>query len=411
MQYKRLLLLLAAVLLVGFGTRAFAAGFPDTDQTLYSDAFVYLSEKGILRGYGDGLARPQKFLNRVEAIKVLMITQEKYAQRVLWYQENMPPLPLFSDVQQSQWFAPFVEAAFEAEVVKGYPEGTLRPGQLLTVEEAVVLLSRSFGEAGETEFARLSATIQNFPGQWYTSSINAAILRNAVLQEQQPLRLGQPITRGQFFEMVYRMMYVREAGVLGFNDGRTVSQGTQSQGASSSHSITLPQPQTVQVINQPQPAVQASTLPYASEKYFAITMPSLGVTDLTITHPIDPLSSQGVLAALKDGVGHLFSYPGAGGKIMIYGHSSGYPWDVSKYTKIFRKVNQLKVGDRIYVTYEGKLHTYEVTYEETIDAKDTAPFNDDAEGEELILYTCWPPDSIAQRYLVHAKPIETVALR
>ena len=96
---------------------------------------------------------------------------------------------------------------------------------------------------------------------------------------------------------------------------------------------------------------------------------------------------------------------------MIYGHSSGYPWDVSKYTKIFRKVNQLKVGDRIYVTYEGKLHTYEVTYEETIDAKDTAPFNDDAEGEELILYTCWPPDSIAQRYLVHAKPIETVALR
>ena len=140
-------------------------------------------------------------------------------------------------------------------------------------------------------------------------------------------------------------------------------------------------------------------------------MPSLGIKDLAVNHPQDPFTSQGVLEVLSRGVGHLFSYPGGGGKIMIYGHSSGYPWDVSQYTKIFRRVNELNPGDPIYVTYDGKLYTYEVTYEQAIDANDTSPFNDNGSGEELILYTCWPPDSIAQRYLVHARKIDAVALQ
>ena len=96
---------------------------------------------------------------------------------------------------------------------------------------------------------------------------------------------------------------------------------------------------------------------------------------------------------------------------MIYGHSSGYPWDLSQFTKIFRQINKLQQGDRVYVTYAGTIYTYEVTYHETVDAGDTAPFNDNGSGEELILYTCWPPDSISQRYLVHALPVGAVAAR
>ena len=398
-------MLLAFAILVGFGTQVFAEDFPDAEHTQYADAFSYLSEKGIVRGYSDGLVRPNRYLNRAEAVKVLMITQNKYAERVVWYQKNTPPLPLFSDISQDQWFVPFVETAFEKEIVKGYPDGSLKPGQALSIEEAVVLLMRAFEETGRSDNAELSMAIQNKQGQWYTSAINAAIKRNAVLQEQQILRLGQAISRGQFFEMVYRMMVIRETGVVAFNDGRLPVQVVS---APSQPTIHVPQSPVVQVINQPQPSV-INNHQYGSEKFFSITMPSLGITDLTVTHPIDPFSSQGVLESLKSGVGHLFSYPGAGGKIMIYGHSSGYPWDVSQYTKIFRKVNQLRAGDKIYVTYEGQLRTYEVTYEETIDAKDTSPFNDNGSGEELILYTCWPPDSIAQRYLVHAKPIEAIA--
>ncbi len=152
-------------------------------------------------------------------------------------------------------------------------------------------------------------------------------------------------------------------------------------------------------------------MPYASEKYFAITMPTLGISDLSVTHPQDAFSNDGILSPLQYGVGHLFSYPGNGGKIMVYGHSSGYPWDISQYTKVFRQINKLQVGDRVYVTYSGKLYVYEVTFFQAVASDDTSPFNDDGSGEELILYTCWPPDSISQRYLVHALPVETIALQ
>jgi sortase A len=103
----------------------------------------------------------------------------------------------------------------------------------------------------------------------------------------------------------------------------------------------------------------------------------------------------------------LFSLPGTNGKILVYGHSSSYAWDKSNFTKIFRTVNQLKAGDKVYITYSGKQYTYEVTFQEQVNPADTSRYS--GAGEELLLYTCWPPDSIKTRLLVHAKPVGTVA--
>jgi sortase (surface protein transpeptidase) len=51
-----------------------------------------------------------------------------------------------------------------------------------------------------------------------------------------------------------------------------------------------------------------------------------------------------------------------------------------------------------------------VTYEQAVPAGDMSAYQGGG-SEELILYTCWPPDDIKQRYLVHAKPVSTVALK
>ena len=405
---KRFFIFLAVVALVGFITSASAAGFLDTNSTPYQTVFSYLQSRGVVQGYSDGSARPNSYLNRAEALKVIALARATLAESAASYAENMPPLPLFSDIRQNQWFAPYVEAGFAAGIVKGYPDGTFRGARLLSVEEAVTLLVRSTGSVPSATNAELSERIGNRSDAWFTPYINAAIQRNLVM-EQRLLRLGQPITRGQFFDMVYRQMSITEKRIASFEDPIT-AQSTSVVTTTQTPTSTTQQPTGTQ-IQLPQPVVSRVNNPNASEKYFAISMPSLGIKDLAVNHPEDAFTSKGVLEPLARGVGHLFSYPGGGGKIMIYGHSSGYPWDVSQYTKIFRRVNQLRAGDKIYVTHEGKLHTYEVTFEQTIDAKDTSPFNDSGAGEELILYTCWPPDSIAQRYLVHAKKIEEVALQ
>lgn len=141
-----------------------------------------------------------------------------------------------------------------------------------------------------------------------------------------------------------------------------------------------------------------------SDSYFAVAVPSLGINDLRVTHPTDVASQAGLLAPLQYGVGHLFSYPGHGGTVLIYGHSSSYSWDVSEYTRIFRQINRLNPGDKVYVAYGGKTFTYEVTFKQTVDARDMSAYQG-GNGEELILYTCWPPDDVKQRYLVHARPV------
>jgi LPXTG-site transpeptidase (sortase) family protein len=372
-----------------------AASFRDTRGTVYESAFDSLSEQGVIQGYGDGLARPEWPLNRAEALKVTLNLQQSLRERVAYYQGHLPPMPLFWDCDQSQWYAPYVEAAFEKSLITGYPDGSLRPSQFLTVEEAVTLLLRSVGEEHSSDAAAdLSPYIENRGSEWFTGAVNAAIRRNLVMHQGR-LRLGMAITRGQFLDMAYRLSVVRSTNAVAFSGVEPIEPAPP----------TVPPP----AVTQP---MTMGGIPYASEKYFAITMPVLGIFDLAVTHPQDPFSKDGILEPLRYGVGHLFGYPGAGGKIMVYGHSSGYPWDLSQFTKIFRQINRLQNGDRVYITYAGKLYTYEVTFKETVAAADTAPYADNGTGEELLLYTCWPPDSISQRYLVHALPVgSAVAVR
>lgn len=417
---RRLIVSMVLVTAVSmFSHIAIAAGFPDTVGTDYQDSFAYLQDRNVISGYADGFARPGAPLNRVEALKIILEAEGGFDGRISFYKQKMPPLGLFFDTKQTDWYAPYIEAGFEKGVITGYPDGSFRPGQLLRMEEAVTMLMRTFGEQGTAKKAELSSYIENQPNEWYTSSINAAVTRNVVMHKGK-LKLGSAITRGQFVDMVYRLHSIRTNDEFVYSGPeptliaqrtavpvqRTVQQQVYTGGGSTGITVTdgASQPQNVSIA----PKINH---PYASEKYFSVSMPSLGIVDLSITHPADALTKDGVLDPLDLGVGHLFSYPGGGGKIMIYGHSSGYPWDVSEYTKIFRRVNELQTGDKIYVTYAGKLYVYEVTHEQTILAKDTAPFNDDGSGEELILYTCWPLDSVSQRYLVHAVPVETIALR
>ena len=398
-MHKVIAITVSLALILGSNPIVNAASFPDTQGTTYETAFRYLSNKNVVHGYPDGSGRPEGPLNRAEALKVLFGL--KGATRVQWYSKHIPPLPLFADIDQRAWYAPYVEAAFEAKMVTGYPDQTFRPGNLLSTEEAVTLLLRTYKISGTSGSAKLSPYIQNRDGEWFTPFINEAIDRNLIMHANR-LELGSAISRGRFFDMVYRL-----DSSLG--RGQTVFEGSEPVVYVNTNRTGVRPQQSSIAIHAEQP--RSSRSPHASEKYFAISMPRLNVKDLTVTHPSNPFTADGVLEPLKYGVGHLFGYPGAGGKIMIYGHSSSYPWDVSQYAKIFRGINKLEVGDRVYVTYEDSLHTYEVTHKSTIDATDTTPFRDDGSGEELILYTCWPPDSIAQRYLVHALPVSSVALK
>ncbi len=407
-----------------------AVVFSDVQNTVYAKSVTALADEGIVQGYPDGTARPRGMINRAEVVAVIVRSQPQLKAEAEKYRQHMPSLPLFLDVSQNAWYAADLEAAFRHGIVKGYPDGMFRGQQLVRIEEAMSMISRAFGNsAAGTQFLT-SPEIENVPGQWFTDVVSEAIAKNLLLKGIE-LRLNTAATRGNVFEMLYRMREVRRTNVAAFDDGQTVAQQpVQPQIPTPTPTPVVQQPQRVvptpapvvipvsQPVQQPRQvtyppmseADRMAALQYVSSKPFAMAIPTLSIKDLVITHPTNTSTQDGVLAPLKVGVGHLFSYPGGGGKIMIYGHSSGYPWDLSPYTKVFRTVNKLAVGDRVYVTYNEKLYIYQVTQKKTIPAKDRSTFSPDTSGENLILYTCWPPDSISQRYLVFAAPIQVIDL-
>ncbi len=325
-------------------------------------------------------------INRAETLKVILKAQTKFQSSLGTIAAALPTLSLFPDVDQHAWYAPYVELGFKTKLITGYPDGNFWPQRGVKVEEAAAMIARSFRTGSGSVPFKTDPDLPNKEGQWYTNSISTIIANHGVMRGRD-LHVGEYLTRADLFEMVQKMRIAYNA-LSPLQTQNSVQSG-----------------QLIHV------GSDGAALQYASSKPFAITIPSLGITDLTITHPSDPFSQEGIVSILTNGVGHLFSYPGEGSKIMIYGHSSGYPWDISKYTKIFREINKMSIGSRIYVTYKNKIFVYQVNEKKTIPAKDRSLFEPDDSGESLILYTCWPPDSITQRFTVHAIPVETIALK
>ena len=399
----------ALIALVAIPMSSSAATFNDVRGTRYVEAYDALQVQGVVQGFNDGSGRPYAYLTRAEGLKVILELEGSHADVIEKLQQSMPPMPLFADVDQTAWYAAYVEAGFRTGIVVGYPDGTFRPEEPLRVEEAVALLMRAYRIDGPEDDAHYSSSIDNRAGEWFTGSVNAAIDRN-LFSSREVLRLGYVITRGQFFDVAYRMGVVAHDSLTAYDKPEPEIDAALQP----SPAPVVQQRQDTTTYGPQAPLPQARSddgnlTQFASDKFFSVTIPALGIKDLTVTHPADPFTSDGILAPLQSGVGHLFGYPGGSSTVLIYGHSSGYPWDLSQYTKIFRTVNGLKPGNRVFVTYNRHLYVYQVSRSESVPAGDLASLG--SNGEELILYTCWPPDSISKRYLVHAMPIQTIALQ
>jgi LPXTG-site transpeptidase (sortase) family protein len=307
-------------------------------------------------------------ITRLDAVVKIVDDLPRSGERLAALRAHLPPLPLFRDTSQDQWYAPYLEVAFEEGIVAGYPDSTFHPEEQLRSEEAVAMIARAFSPKNAEAMHGdnwVNASVQMFVQAGLTSSL--------------PSGLGRAITASEFASLLPHLQ--RRAQVLAFGE---------------EHEQVEP---TATPTEEPLPVDPASVS-------FSLDIPTLDIANLPVIHPTDPFTSDGIIEPLHNGVGHLFSYPGQGGTIMIYGHSSGYPWDLSEYTRIFRTINRMSIDDLVYVHYGDTVHTYRVTAKRTIPARDTSTFaNDGTDRERLILYTCWPPDTIMERYIVVAEPV------
>ena len=136
---------------------------------------------------------------------------------------------------------------------------------------------------------------------------------------------------------------------------------------------------------------------------FSIVIPKIGANARIIDN-VDTANEAAYSAALKLGVAHALgtAYPGEGGHIFLFAHSTNYWWNVSAYNAVFYLLGKLDKGDEINIFYKGQRYVYHVVGSTIVDPSQVEYITRKTNTEFLTLQTCWPLGTTFKRLLVFA---------
>lgn len=100
------------------------------------NAIKYLKEKQLVKGNPDGSFKPDSDINRAE---VIALAFRGFGGPIV-YDKNHS----FSDLKSEDWFSPYVSVAKQQGFVQGYPDGTFKAGNKVTLEEAAKIFLKFY---------------------------------------------------------------------------------------------------------------------------------------------------------------------------------------------------------------------------------------------------------------------------
>jgi len=157
----------------------------------------------------------------------------------------------------------------------------------------------------------------------------------------------------------------------------------------------------------PELFVSSEVLGLENEYISKINDEWLSIPSLKIDAPViylDSLDNDLMSAKLKEGVVHYpnTALPGQRGNVFIFGHSSYYWWDWSKYNSVFANLEGIKKGDKIFIKTNGNIFIYQVIETKVVE-KDDLSVLQQGNGFDLTLMTCTPLGTDLKRFIVEAK--------
>lgn len=136
---------------------------------------------------------------------------------------------------------------------------------------------------------------------------------------------------------------------------------------------------------------------------FSIIIPKIGANARVLAN-IDASNKNIYLEALNHGVAQALgtAFPGEGGHIFLFAHSTDYFWNVSTYNAIFYLLYKLEKNDEVNIFYKGQRFVYRVIGQEIVDPSQVQYLTRKTNREFLTLQTCWPPGTTLKRLLIFA---------
>ncbi len=139
---------------------------------------------------------------------------------------------------------------------------------------------------------------------------------------------------------------------------------------------------------------------------FSVVIPKIAANANVIPN-VDVTNEDEYLKVLKNGVAHAAgtAFPGEGGHIYLFAHSTDYIWNVGSYNAVFYLLYKLEPGDEVSIFYKGQRYLYRVTGKEVVDPSQVEYLTRKTDKEFLTLQTCWPPGTTLKRMLIFAERV------
>jgi CubicO group peptidase (beta-lactamase class C family) len=182
---------------------AIAAGrrFKDVPATSWAFAAVAdLSARGLVTGEADGLFHPEQPLTRA-AFAALLCTS-------LGVQSPAPASDPFRDVPAGHWAAGSIAAAVSNGWLSGYPGGTFRPDDPVSMAQALAVIARSqaWQDTAVTPYADVPSS------SWFAPAVAACFARGIIrspdpgIETNGRLHPEAPCTRAQACVLLSRLL-------------------------------------------------------------------------------------------------------------------------------------------------------------------------------------------------------------
>jgi len=219
-------LLILSMILSNFSL-IFANGFSDIENHWAKNEIESWIKRGLIEGYSDGTFRPNNDITRAEFIK---LTNRAFG----YIKEDTIS---FSDVLPSDWFYSEIAKAKAARYISGYPDGTMKPNDPISRQEAASIIVRILGLEQNARAAEEFIDYDKIPA-WSRSYVGAVLITN--IMEGYPdgtfkaedfiKRAEAIITLGRAIEYVSDLGAEPDSGVIIYDKPGTYgpSKGTEA---------------------------------------------------------------------------------------------------------------------------------------------------------------------------------------
>ena len=195
---KLLAMVLALVMTLSLAVSASAVKADEKINEDYAEAVAVLNGMGVFKGYEDGSFKPENNITRAEVAAIIyrIYTGDvaKNDKSGLYASYNK-----FTDMAGAGWAAGYIGYCSNAELVKGYPNGTFQPSGNITGYEVLAMILRAVGydKNGEFTGADWALNVAKYAEQ-------LKILDNVA----KTTNLGAPATRELVAEILFRAINV-----------------------------------------------------------------------------------------------------------------------------------------------------------------------------------------------------------